>query len=83
MQFRVIALVVATAIGGCADDGVFESKEDAHYRGYGDGYAAGYNTTCEVRSTVIAADWNNSGYAEGYRRGYADGALQCKRDPPP
>lgn len=61
------------ALLGCYE----EDKSDA---GYGDGYAAGYNTTCNIRATLIEGDFGNSTYAEGYRLGYSDGAFDCQNN---
>ncbi len=79
----VVVASLSLSLFGCADDGIFESREDAYARGYGDGYAAGYNTTCEIRATLIAGDWDKDGYSDGYRSGYQEGALACKRGESP
>ena len=69
----LIAFSLLFILQGCSS-----SDEDYDY-GYGDGYGAGYNTTCNIRSTMIKADWDNKNYSSGYRDGYADGARACKR----
>ena len=56
-----------------------ESKDVSYDRGFDDGYAIGFNTTCEIRSTLIAGDWDNKHYSDGYRDGYQEGSLDCKR----
>lgn len=71
-RLQVIALFSALALTGCG-----ESADSARDRGYDDGYAAGYNTTCQIRSTLIAGDWDNRHYSEGYNAGYADGSAAC------
>lgn len=68
---RYAVLPIAVLLAGC------EPADQAIDRGYDDGYAAGYNTTCEIRSTLIAGDWDNSDYSSGYRDGYAAGASAC------
>ncbi|WP_461521270.1 hypothetical protein [Porticoccus sp.] len=67
MRYIVLAVIFIT---GCADD-----KYDV---GYDDGYAAGYNTTCKIRATMIEGDWGNKSYSRGYAEGQAAGALACK-----
>ena len=47
--------------------------------GYSDGYAVGYNTTCEIRATLVEGNWDNQDYMEAYSDGYADGAADCRR----
>ena len=47
--------------------------------GYSDGYAVGYNTTCEIRATLVEGNWDNQEYMEAYNDGYADGAADCRR----
>ena len=55
------------------------SDSDADYEyGYGDGYGAGYNTTCNIRATMVKGDWSNEDYSKGYRDGYADGSFDCR-----
>ena len=68
-----IALALMFTLTGC-----FESSSSAYQRGYGDGYASGYNTTCKLRSTLIAGDFENKHYSRGYEVGYADGAADCR-----
>ena len=58
--------------------GCFESSTSAYERGYSDGYASGYNTTCKIRSTLIAGDFDNKHYTRGYEEGYASGARACR-----
>lgn len=55
------------------------SSSDSDYdEGEGDGYAAGYNTTCNIRATMVKGDWDNKDYSEGYKDGYAAGSFDCK-----
>lgn len=53
------------------------TSDESYSAGHGDGYAAGYNTTCKIRSTLISADWDNKYYSGGYREGYDAGAVDC------
>jgi len=73
MRFNRLILIIFFAIlSGC-----FSSDDDYDY-GYGDGYAAGYNTTCNIRASLIKGDWDNEDYSRGYRLGYADGSYDCR-----
>lgn len=67
----ITAAVVLVFLGACSDS---EERADV---GYSDGYAAGYNTTCKIRATLVEGDWDNRAYAEAYQRGYADGSSAC------
>lgn len=73
---RVFTLFGALAfiISGCG-----ESPDTRYDSGYSDGYAVGFNTTCEIRATLIDGDWDDEHYSSGYRDGYAAGALDCQR----
>lgn len=51
--------------------------EDRYDSGYSDGYAAGYNTTCEIRATIIEGDWSDENYTNGYEDGYLEGSEAC------
>jgi len=55
-----------------------ESDDSAYDRGYHDGFAVGYNTTCKIRATLIDGDWSNDAYSDGYDYGYSDGAKECQ-----
>lgn len=54
--------------------------EDAYDSGYEDGYAVGYNTTCEIRATMIEGDWSNEDYSRGYADGQTAGTIACNAD---
>ena len=41
--------------------------------GYGDGYAEGYNTTLQSRSTMVEGAWDDENYKRGYDEGRAEG----------
>ena len=68
------ALTSLLAAFGC------DSAASRYDYGYGDGFAAGYNTKCEIRATIVKADWDDKHYSNGYRDGYADGALHCQHE---
>ncbi len=59
-----------------------ESYDSAMDRGYSDGYASGYNTTCKIRTTIISGDWDTKGYKQGYDTGYEAGSKKCRLDQP-
>lgn len=50
-------------------------SKDWEAAGYGDGYAATINTTCNFRSSLIHGKFDNSDYAKGYSRGAQAGSL--------
>ncbi len=60
---------------GCGDSSYTTDWADV---GYSDGYAVGYNTTCNIRATLIEGKWDNSDYSEAYYAGYKDGERDCK-----
>ena len=62
---------LASALTACDDP---DERYDA---GYGDGYAAGYNSTCKIRATLVEGDWDNAHYSRGYNRGYIEGSAEC------
>ena len=70
---KTLLLVLALIAVGCG-----ESAEARYDTGWNDGYAAGYNTTCEIRATLIEGDWDDSNYSSGHRDGYAEGARDCR-----
>lgn len=57
-----------------------ESAQDRRDAGYADGYAVGYNTTCQIRETMIHGDWGDAKYSEGYAAGMVEGISACNRD---
>lgn len=69
---KVLGIFILVSLTGC-----FSSDDDYEY-GYNDGYAAGYNTTCKIRATMIKGDWDDEDYSRGYRAGYEDGAFDCR-----
>ena len=74
---RSITLIVAalSLISACG-----ENAESSYQAGYGDGYAVGYNTACEIRATLIEGDWNNKHYSKGYSDGMEYGIAACNAD---
>jgi hypothetical protein len=56
------------------------SNSSSYDRGRSDGYAVGYNTACEIRTTLIEGDWGNAGYSRGYADGQVEGTIACAAD---
>ena len=50
----------------------------AYDSGHKDGYAAGYNTTCNIRGALVEDSWNPV-YKKGYKDGYKEGSVACMR----
>ena len=76
MGLRTVAtFLVSVVLAGCGP-----SKQERWDAGYDDGFASGYNTTCEIRATMIEGDWKDADYSSGYREGYADGATECRQE---
>ena len=67
-------LTVLIGLAACIED-----KDDRFDVGYDDGYAAGYNTECKIRITLIEGDFDNQHYSRGYNAGHVDGAAACRR----
>lgn len=67
-----ILLVFAITAASCAD------PEERYDVGYDDGYAVGYNSTCQIRATLVEGDFGNEDYARGYAEGMAAGAYDCR-----
>lgn len=67
MAWTAVAFTAAACMG------------DPYDRGYSDGYAAGYNTTCEIRSTLVEGS-DNRAYQRGYSEGYSAGASACRAE---
>ena len=68
----ITTAICVSSMSGCD---AFKDKYDA---GYDDGWAAGYNTTCKIRATMIEGDWDSESYSKGYSDGYADGSYECR-----
>ena len=71
MQYAPAVVVALLLLQSCAD------ADERYDVGYGDGYATGYNTTCDIRVTLIEGDFNDSDYQRGYVEGYGAGAEAC------
>ena len=72
--FGVLGLMALLVLSGCGD------AEERYDAGYGDGYAVGYDTVCEIRAASIEGDFNDADYARGYAAGQADGIMACNSD---
>lgn len=58
-----------------------EASDSAYDRGYGDGYAVGYNSICYPNtSNFIHGDFDNSDYSKGYYDGEYDGKADCRAE---
>ncbi len=64
MMLLLILIIIAVLFLSEYDD-----PKERYDVGYSDGYAVGYNTTCQIRATLVYGDFDNADYA----RGYADG----------
>ena len=71
MRQAIIILSIALLLQGCKGRNMYDL-------GWDDGHASGYNTTCEIRSTIIEGAWDNIAYSMGYSEGYATGAKECR-----
>ena len=76
-QLIIIGLIIF-GFSKCSDSS-FELK-DKYDSGYGDGYAVGYNSTCNIRTTLIDGDWSSESYTRGYNDGKYDGSVDCNVD---
>jgi len=76
MRTLLVATLITIAFFfyGCDD------PNERYYMGYSDGYAVGYNTTCEIRRTLVERDFGNEDYARGYADGQSDGSIACNTD---
>lgn len=68
---NALLLAIVLVVSGCED------KEAAYDSGYGDGYAVGYNTTCQIRRTLIEGNWSSESYSKGYEAGMVAGINAC------
>lgn len=73
MKKNVLLAIFTTLLAACGDGG-----RDWCDSGYSDGYAAGYNTTCKIRTTLIEGAWDKGDYKACYNEGYAAGAQACR-----
>ena len=67
----ILVMSVTLVLAACGAEDKFDT-------GYSDGYASGYNTTCEIRSTLIEGDFGNPSYKQGYDAGYKKGTQDCR-----
>jgi hypothetical protein len=65
-------LILPIALAGCG-----ESAEKRQSVGYRDGYAVAYNTTCEIRATIVEGAWDDKNYSRGYAKGMVAGIIDC------
>ena len=75
MNRGFILITAAICVSSLSACDAFKDKYDS---GYDDGWAAGYNTTCKIRATMIEGDWDSESYSRGYGDGYADGSYECR-----
>ena len=75
MNRSSIFITTAICVSSLSACDAFKDKYDA---GYDDGWAAGYNTTCKIRATMIEGDWDSESYSNGYSDGYTDGSYECR-----
>jgi len=58
-----------------------KGSDSAYDRGYGDGYARGYNSLCYPNaSNIIYGDFDNQNYSRGYNDGKRDGRNDCRAE---
>jgi len=68
----IIFLSAVAGLSGCG-----ESASARYDAGYGDGYAEGYNTTLQIRSTMVRGDWKDKEYSRGYSDGRSQGVREA------
>ena len=73
-RWASLAVTIVLVLSGCDD------SDERYSAGHSDGYAVGYNTTCENRVTLIGGDFDNADYARGYAAGVTDGTLACNAE---
>ena len=73
MRVPVLILTMLFIQGCSLDSNDYDS-------GYSDGYAVGYNTQCNLRSTMVKGDWDNLEYSKGYKEGYSSGSFDCEHN---
>jgi hypothetical protein len=70
--YLTVFLSAVAALSGCG-----ESASARYDAGYGDEYAEGYNTTLEIRSTMVRGDWKDKEYSRGYSDGRSQGVREA------
>lgn len=69
---KALLLALALIVVGCG-----QQAEERYDAGWNDGHAAGYNTTCKIRATLVEGDWEDREYSRGYNDGYSEGTSEC------
>ena len=72
----VLTFIASAVLQACSGAPSAEERADV---GYDDGYAVGYNTACQIRSTLIDGDFGNEHYARAYSKGMEGGIQDCNR----
>ena len=76
-RLKYLAVLMSLlALTGCGDGAEKEAAKRQN-TGYGDGYAVGYNTACEIRATMIEGAWDDKNYSRGYAKGIEAGIIDC------
>jgi hypothetical protein len=73
MEIKTALAISLMILAACE----YETAEERYEAGYDDGYAAGYNTTCQIRPTLIRGDWEDDKYTAGHTAGYTAGSNAC------
>lgn len=73
-RLAVASAALSILVSACAP------SDDRYDVGYDDGMAVGYNTACEIRTTMIDGDFANRDYARGYAEGMEAGIAACNAD---
>lgn len=80
MRIPTAALAASFTAAFVSACGGAEKKEQRYESGHKDGYAVGYNSTCEIRATLIEGDWSDPDYSRGYAQGNVAGSAACQSD---
>lgn len=72
MKIIILGCLSGVVLLTSCDDGGADYQS-----GYSDGYAEGYNTQCQIRATIVKADWDNADYSRGYNEGRNAGVSDC------
>lgn len=80
MRMLILLAGVTVLVAGCDQISNLMANPDERFSaGYSDGYAAGFNSECRIRTTLVEGAWNNAHYSRGYRAGETDGRAECRR----
>jgi hypothetical protein len=74
MSMRQMILIMPLLLATISCD-----SKDSESAGYQDGYAATINTSCNIRGTLIAGNFNQPAYARGYSKGSNAASLEIGR----